>query len=227
MFENIKALLSGTDLIKKAYDDTFAMMDVVAKLYDEATRLLVEGRPPTIDIHAEDKRINDMEMDIRRDILQHMSVQPDRETTAALILSAVVGYVERIGDYAKNIEELARYYRRPLRDTRAAAPLVETTGTIGANMVRTRKAFAEEDEELAVEIILSHREIRRICDSFVEEMFAREDVAKDDALVCVIYARYLKRISAGLKNVCTSVVVPFDRIGYTKILDLNDRKKDG
>ena len=218
MFEKIKALLAGKALIKKAYDDTFRMVDVVSTLFVQATDFLIDRREPTIDIHREDKRINDMEMDIRRDILEHLAVDPQREVSASLILSAVVGYVERIGDYAKNVEELARIYARPLRDSLPARPLVGATAELKEKFAETRKAFAEEDTELATRIILRHRELRKTFDAIVEEMFEDDTLDKDEALACAIYARYLKRISAGLKNVCTTVVVPFDRIGYSRIL---------
>ncbi len=82
----------------------------------------------------------------------------------------------------------------------------------------TRRAFAEEDHGLAIQGIRRHRELRGMFDACVESMFAADAPSKDEALVCAIYARYLKRISAALKNVCTSVVVPFDRIKYSKIL---------
>jgi phosphate uptake regulator len=218
MFERIRALISGRDLIRKAYDETFAMMDIVAKLYVEATSLLLDAREPAIDIHKEDKRINDMEMDIRRDILEHLAINPKTEVSASLILSAVVGYVERIGDYAKNIEELGRMYRLPLRRSQAAAPLVEATEQVGENMRLARQAFAEEDRELAIEVIRRHKRASKTFDGLVGLMFENDALDKDEALTCAMYARYLKRISAGLKNVCTSVAVPFDRIGYSKIL---------
>lgn len=219
MFETIRALLSGDSLIKKAYDDTFVMMDVVASLYQEATALLLDGTPPTIDIHREDKRINAMEQDIRRDILEHLSVNPGIEVSASLILSAAVGYVERAGDYAKNIEELAGVYGRPLRQTPAAGDLVRAAEMVGEYHVAVRQAFSSEDKEQAAEALKTHKRIRNICDAVVEQAFASDSLDKNDALVFVMYARYLKRITAGMKNVATTVVMPFDRIGYTKIVE--------
>lgn len=218
MFEKIKALLAGKTLIRRAYDDTFRMIDVVSALFVEAAGFLIDRRTPSIDIHREDRRVNDLEMDIRRDILEHLAVHPEGDVSASLILSAVVGYIERIGDYAKNIEELARIHARPLRDSAPARPLLEATEELKESLVLTRRAFAEENAALAKRIIVRHRELRKVFDGIVERMFEDDTLDKDEALACAIYARYLKRISAGLKNVCTAVVVPFDRIGYSRIL---------
>lgn len=215
MFEKIRALLSGESVIKKAYDETCEMLDVVATLYDEATALLLDGASPKVDIHMEDKRINEMEMGIRREILEHLSVNPQVEVGASLVLSSVVGYVERAGDYTKNIEELARMLGHPLRPNEAIRPLIEIVDKVGQSIRQTREAFHDENETLAAEIIKRHKEIRRVCDGVLEDAFEAEAVDKE-TLVAAVYARYLKRISAGMKNVCTAVLVPFDHIGYSR-----------
>jgi phosphate uptake regulator len=216
MFETLKALLTGTDLIKKAYEETFAMLDVVERLYGEATGLLLDGRQPAEDIHKEDKAINKTEMAIRHDVLAHLSMSPQTEVAASLILSAVVGYVERVGDYTKNIVELAGYCGKPLRGNASVSGLVEISGMVGENIAKTRKAFAEEDKDLAGEVIADHKKVRAVCDEALDTAFASETMSKDDALASATYARYLKRISAGLKNVCTAVTAPYDHIGYSK-----------
>ena len=61
-----------------------------------------------------------------------------------------------------------------------------------------------------------HKEVRRICDTVLEDLFKIERLDKNRAMVCALYARYLKRVSAQLKNIATSVVQPFDQIGYTR-----------
>ncbi|MCP4655218.1 MAG: hypothetical protein GY856_07345 [bacterium] len=222
MFERIKAILSGESRIRSAYDETFHMMASVATLFKEASALLLDGQPPSLDIHKEDKRINEMEQSIRREILEHLSTRSETEVSASLILSAVVGYVERVGDYAKNIEELAVLYGRPLRECDVAADLVEVTDQICEYMEWAQRAFAEENKELALQVIKRHKKNQQICDRHVEAMFASKGAVKDDALVSALYARYLKRVSAGLKNVCTSVTAPFDHIGYSRIRPADD-----
>lgn len=221
MFQTIRTLLSGKSLIKKSYDETFRMMDIVAELYDQAINYLLDGTPPTMDIHKEDKQVNQMEIQIRGDILKHLAINPQVEVSASLILSAVVGYVERVGDYAKNIEELAQMYSRPLRPVPTAADLIEIAELVGANIRRTRQAFANDDKELATQVIKAHKKVRKVCNRTLEAAFATEDITRG-ALVCAMLARYLKRTSAGLKNICTSLVAPFDQIGYTKQIELSD-----
>ncbi len=59
-------------------------------------------------------------------------------------------------------------------------------------------------------------EISAICDRIVNELAQGhlEGLASNDAVALALYVRYLKRISAHLNNMITSVVNPFERIGF-------------
>ena len=226
MFGTLRKLLRGESLIRHCYDETGTMFELVARLYDQAIAYLLDQDTPSIDIHKEDKRVNHLEMQIRGDILRHFAINPQVEVSSALVLSFVIGYVERVGDYAKNIEELAQMYRRPLREAPSAQPLVAIAERVGLNIRRTRQAFANEDKTLAIDIIRDHKRVRKVCNQCLEAAFQAEDISRED-LVCAMLARYLKRISAGLKNVCTALVAPYDQVGYTRQLELADAAADG
>ncbi len=225
MFAMLKRLIRGESLIRHSYAETYEMMELVADLYDQAVAYLLDQEEPSLDIHKEDKRVNHLEMQIRGDILRHFAVNPQVEVSSALVLSFVIGYVERVGDYAKNIEELAQMYSRPLREAPSAGALVEIAELAGVNIRRTREAFAREDRSLAIGIIKDHKRVRKVCNVALEAAFAAEDISRE-VLVCAMLARYLKRISAGLKNICTSIVAPYDQVGYTRQLELSNASGD-
>jgi len=54
------------------------------------------------------------------------------------------------------------------------------------------------------------------CDAIVTGLIKAEDqtLTAADAVSTALYARYLKRIAAHLINVSSSVVNPFERIGF-------------
>lgn len=54
------------------------------------------------------------------------------------------------------------------------------------------------------------------CESIVERLVRGEvkDVSPETATAVALYARYLKRIGGHSRNIVTSVVNPFHRIGY-------------
>ena len=59
------------------------------------------------DIYERDRQINRYERDVRRKILTHLSVSQKPDVDLALIITAIVIDIERIGDLTKNIAELA------------------------------------------------------------------------------------------------------------------------
>ena len=59
-------------------------------------------------------------------------------------------------------------------------------------------------------------EISAICDQIDDELVTGtvEEISPGDSAALALYSRYLKRISAHLNNMISSVVNPFDRIGF-------------
>ena len=54
------------------------------------------------------------------------------------------------------------------------------------------------------------------CDEIVVALVKEKDskIKSGDAAALVLYTRWLKRINSHLRNITTSVVNPFDRIGF-------------
>ena len=59
-------------------------------------------------------------------------------------------------------------------------------------------------------------EVSRQCDELTFEMMKGKypDLAANDLVTVALYLRFLKRIAAHSRNMITSVVNPFERIGY-------------
>ena len=62
--------------------------------------------------------INAYEREVRRKVFTHLAVTGERDLHAGLVLVSVVIDIERIGDYTKNIVELALHHPDKL-DVRA------------------------------------------------------------------------------------------------------------
>ena len=93
--------------------------------------------------------------------------------------------------------------------------LIETrVTTLFQNMIQ---AFKESDTKMARQIMEVYKgEISQQCDGITNRIVAGEvtDLNSADATAVALYARHLKRIAAHSRNIITSVVNPFDRIGY-------------
>ena len=75
------------------------------------------------------------------------------------------------------------------------------------------------DEKIADGLITSYRnDLGKISDKIVASSISGEiEIGKENRTASVaLYARYLKRIGAHLKNITSSVVNPFESIGYNK-----------
>jgi hypothetical protein len=75
------------------------------------------------------------------------------------------------------------------------------------------------DERIADELIASYRDdLGKLSDNLVASSISGEvEIGKENKTASVaLYARYLKRIGAHLKNITSAVVNPFESIGYNK-----------
>ena len=82
--------------------------------------------------------------------------------------------------------------------------------------------LTETDQESARELIDKTLWVKKCCDSIDEELIAGKHgtISASDAVTIALYVRYLKRIAAHLLNALSSVVNPFEKIGFREDEDL-------
>lgn len=164
----------------------------------------------------EDKIINKSERSIRRKLLTHFALTDKIDIGSGFAISSIVIDIERIGDYAKNIADLAI-----LMDGKYSGHSYENRIKIVEDEIeqmfdKTIKAFENDDESMAREVIdLYKKQISNECSAIKDSIIKEEEkLSKSDAVVTALYMRNLKRIGAHLFNISTSVLNPFPRIGY-------------
>ena len=100
-----------------------------------------------VDIKELDKQVNRAERDVRKKVMTHLIVSGGTDLAHGLALVSVVIDIERIGDYTKNIHDLAR--RHPAR--LHAGPLEPLLSEIEAGITQvfrdTSRAFREGDTD--------------------------------------------------------------------------------
>jgi len=129
--------------------------------------------------------------------------------------------IERIGDYTKNILDLAKHHPKKFISEKISDDLRIIEKAVIERFGNTIKAVKEMDEEVAKELIKSYRsDLGKLSDNLVASSISGELQIGEEhkASSMVLYARYLKRIGAHLKNITSVVVNPFESIGYnTKV----------
>jgi len=218
MFRFLSVLFGSHDLFKECYDATVEMLRADYDMFAESVRSLRHSDSAELqfDIYAADKKINKFEREIRRKVLAQLAIAHPVDMAPGLILISVVGDVERIGDYTKNIAELARSHPERLHGYKFEDKLTEVEQKITERFKEVTQAFSKSDEELAAKLMQEHREISTWCDEAVHQLITgpTEGLFVGHAIVLALYIRFLKRISAHLTNIVSSVVNPFPRIGY-------------
>lgn len=218
MFKEIINALRRNSLMDRAYQISFEMLDKTKTMYDEAKDVLrnTEHAGLSFDISDEDHIINKYQRDVRKDVFSHLVIAGTDELSSGLTLVSIVIDLERIGDFAKNIAEIAENYEPKLHGSSYENELQSIENAVEDVFQKTIVAFKESDEAVAIEIMKDYKWVARTCDKLLASLIKGEDseLTPSSAVALAVYIRALKRIFAHLRNITSSVVNPFHRIGF-------------
>ena len=168
------------------------------------------------DVNAElrrmDQQVNQLEREIRRELLVHASVAGSIETPAVLVYMSIVKDIERIGDYAKNILDLAQYGAR-LGDAPNIEEWRQMTATIAQYVSDTATTFKRRDPDQARELLTRGGDLLGRLERGVAALVSG-NAEGEDQVARALALRYIKRVVAHLMNVLSAVVMPVDRLDY-------------
>jgi phosphate uptake regulator len=162
-----------------------------------------------------DKGLNKTERAIRRELLIHGTVR-GAQVDQGLMLTymSVAKDIERIGDYCKNIWNLAQMGIN-LSGGDDRDELRAHCSDVASLLRRAQEAFSEQDEQKVHDLIPGIKEDTQHYDTHLID-FVNSDLPGRIAAPRALFYRYLKRISAHLANVLSSVVMPVDRLDFYK-----------
>ena len=202
----------------RAYQRSFEMLDITLAMYKEAKESLRQREDSEVDLHVKevDKKVNSYEREVRRMVFNHLAVMGTADLPSGLVLICIIIDIERIGDYAKNMVELALEHPGKLQGGKFEEKISRLEEALGDNFVQTKKCFKEGDADGALRLLEQYAWVNDVCDEILEAIVKEKDknIKPGDAAALVLYTRWLKRINSHLRNITTSVVNPFDRIGF-------------
>ena len=70
------------------------------------------------------------------------------------------------------------------------------------------------DRDKAQRAMDMHFQISEKCDRMFEELASERELDTEYAVIYTLLARYLKRVSSHLKNIASSAVNPFPKMGF-------------
>jgi phosphate uptake regulator len=224
MWKDILSLFRGGGLCQEAFEEALLMLDTSHGMFGDAVGALHKKGVLVDDIYERDRQLNKFERSVRRKIVTHLSVSSKPDVNMGLVITAIVIDIERIGDYAKNISELAVGLEEPFDALELDGEVQRLEALVERNFTDLPPALQESDEDRARGILERHKEINGSVERHLTALREGKALVGDSgrAVTTALYLRYLKRMSAHLKNVATSVVNPYHRIGFRE----KKKKKD-
>ncbi len=203
-------------LVEAAFRDVGGMLEQAGRMFDLALEALLDNRELDGDLEADLDRMDDVvdegERMVRRTILEHMSVNPRQDLVASLILMSMVQDAERIGDFARGLAQVVALAGSP-RGGDFARDLRGIADRIRPHFALCNEAFRQDDSEKARRVLSAHAAIKHDCIACTRRV-AASDLSADMAIVYAQTSQILRRISAHLANIASTVVQPFDRIRH-------------
>tara|TARA_B100002052_G_scaffold299151_1_gene335720 strand:- start:2758 stop:3423 length:666 start_codon:yes stop_codon:yes gene_type:complete len=218
MFKQIFNLFKSDSLYQQALEECYEMLDIDLEMFQESINVLrnKDDSESSFDIAKTDVKINKFERSVRRKVMTHLAVSGNEDLGSGLILTSVVIDIERIGDYTKNIYDLSKFYSERLNGAELEKDLKEVEDNVIDLFQSSIKAFKDQDITLARQLMKDYKEnISKQSDKITNDIISgKMNLEADTATAIAMYSRYLKRIAAHSRNLISSIVNPFERIGY-------------
>lgn len=200
---------SGLDRIANR---TVSMLADARHSFDLASTALLSGADPELigaDVRDTDARINKAEQELRGELVVHVAVQGPEDIAVVLSYTLLIKKIERIGDQAKNILDLAEEGV----DFAGAADIDELVGhrrTISAMITETADLLASPDPDHAVDFRRREERLRHLLEGKIREYMHSEEPGSHAVPRAILY-RYWKRIVANLGGVVASATEPLQK----------------
>lgn len=209
-------LSTGSAGLQKIRTEFGEMLDAGRQTFDAAADALLGGTEVGAirgDLFNTERRIDEAERKIRRDLVVHASVHGTASFPTCLVLMSVAKDAERLGDYASNIFDLA-VDAGPLLDCDLRDQLMALKKRISSLIAECRKAFDRQDRDTAISLIASAEALEDDCDAKIAAIVDRTSEGSKCA-ACALAFRYFKRTASHVLNILTSIVQPVDMLDFT------------
>ncbi|MDG2427466.1 MAG: PhoU domain-containing protein [Acidimicrobiales bacterium] len=182
--------------------------------FDLAMNAITGGSVSSVaeEVRRTDRQINITEMEIRRELVVHFSVHAGGDATEMLVFMNMVKDLERIGDYNKNVFDLAEE-GVSFAEADDLERILGFRDEISSRIALMGEILTARDEERARAYIARGDELRQEFDALVADLVHSTEPGLHAVPRALLY-RFLKRITAHSLNVVTAVVMPVDRLDY-------------
>lgn len=218
MIKEILSVFKSDSLMERAFNKSFQMLEITNEMFKESKKVLRDSDNSefTYNVNEQDVKINKFQREVRKDVFNHLAMSGNIELSSGMVLASIVIDLERIGDFTKNIVEIAQNHPQRLHAGEFEDELILLERAVEDSFGRTIYCFKNSDEKAAMNLLREYKWVNKKFDSKIDSLMRGEDTTLTigSAVSLAIYLRALKRIFSHLRNVTSSVVNPFHRIGF-------------
>ena len=159
IFREIVNLWKSEDLLSQAWDESYKMMMLSNEMFTQAIKYLREGEnDETIRmLKKRDVEINTFQRDVRKKVVTHYAISQDIDDLPnGLVLLNMVVDVERLGDYTKNILDLALNHPNIIKSEEFSEDLYHVEQEVISRFGKTIEAIHTQDADVARSMMVSY-----------------------------------------------------------------------
>ncbi|MFQ5742067.1 MAG: PhoU domain-containing protein [Acidobacteriota bacterium] len=217
MLKELLSIFKGDSPLKETSVDFTRMLQIAREMVLEANIIYWDKKGDQPEqreaLYRRDLEVNKLERAIRRRIATHLAVHAPRDVPYCLMMMSLVKDVERVGDYAKNLVDIADLVSEPLPDHPLIQELMEIRTVVEGFADNAEQVFVTSDSARAANLIREGRNISRRCDDLVIKT-ASSEFSAAVAVKVGVGARFYKRIEAHVLNILSSVIMPLHKLDY-------------
>jgi phosphate uptake regulator len=185
--------------------------------FDLATLALIthtDAQAVAADIRDTDQRIDQAEQDLRSELVVHVSVQGTADIGTVLGFTLLLKKIERIGDQAKNILDLA--------ESGVSLAAADNVEALSAERAAVSGLFAEagtllgdpDADQTDIDDYTDRAGVIVAAHQAQMDSFMTSDRPGREVVPLAIYYRYLKRIVANLIGIVRTASEPIPHVDY-------------
>jgi len=219
MFRSLVNWFRAENLLVQAKKKVLEMLKIVDELFDDSVNLFWAGKGVSLDeLRKRDKKINHLVRDVRKKVLTHLAFTGTSDLEMSLVMVNIVVFIERIGDYTKDIGYLSTEHPGTVNAAGMEDKVRAFEKDLGARLKTLVDIFSNGDEvgTSAMQLANTHKEMNTRYDELAHELLdpANNKLSPADSARLALYLRYLRRIEGHVFNIASAEVNPFHRISF-------------
>ncbi|MCO4761079.1 MAG: phosphate uptake regulator PhoU [Myxococcales bacterium] len=215
MWMELIDIFRGGDELQAAGDDLFEMLAIVRNMaskvrphvFDHSISMDDRARVYELDI-----QVNKLQRRVRKRVVAHLSLNPTR-VPYCLLLMTLVKDAERVGDYIKNVTEVAELGGGPVPEGELREELEQLIDIASELLTEVEGIIRAQDRERATELLQRGRAAGKRCDRLLVSL-SHSTYSAGEVTSMVLLTRFYKRLGAHLVNILSSVVMPLHKVDF-------------